>query len=129
MLPDWRGNGRAVTDFVGTHHLLVIDTGDGSAITSWNRRRSALLSSSPSNVRPSAMASAAPPTSRSCDCAGRAAVNTAPARTLACRDLLPGGYTATIGMNGRIGSGFLRHRVFLLIPAGSECRPWIHLWD
>lgn len=107
-----------VTDLlVGTHHLsrMAIDTGDGSAITVTRGAWSALAE----QQRPTS-------STISYGVGGAAIVDlaivpgvrsgTAPARTVEMRIEPSGGYTATIGMNGRIGSGFLRHYRVLLDP-------------
>ena len=107
-----------VTDLlVGTHHLsrMAIDTGDGSAITVTRGAWSALAE----QQRPTS-------STISYGVGGAAIVDlaivpgvrsgAAPARTVEMRIEPSGGYTATIGMNGRIGSGFLRHYRVLLDP-------------
>jgi hypothetical protein len=107
-----------VTDIlVGDHHLsrMAVDTGDGSAITVTQPAWSALAE----KHRPTS-------STISYGVGGAAIVDlaivpgvrsgTAPARTVEMRIEPSGGYTATIGMNGRIGSGFLRHYRVLLDP-------------
>lgn len=111
-----------VTDLaVGGRHIsrMAIDTGDGGAITLTQAAWSALADTE----RPTSstilygvggamvVGLAIVPDVRS---------GTTPARTVEMRIEPPRGYTASIGMNGRIGSGFLRHYRVLLDPRAGR---------
>lgn len=110
-----------VTDLtIGTRHItrMAIDTGDGSAITLTRAAWSAL----PNAQRPTTSTIAyGVGGAMIVDLAIVSGVRSgeSAAREVELRVEGAGGYTATIGMNGRIGSGFLkRYRVLLDPDAG-----------